>query len=195
MTRHLLAALATFALAACGSKSPPAEPPTTPPIDAEPAAPPPDAMPADHTGHTMTPPDAAPIGPDPAQIKADLLAAEHAAHEKAMPVFEKYCKSCHMKGGKSATAKKMGHFDMTEYPFGGHHVGEMSGTIRKVLGIDGSKPTMPKNKPGSVKGDELALIAAWADAFDASMAGGAHEGMAGHEGHDKKADDGHGHKH
>jgi hypothetical protein len=189
MTRPLFALLATLALAACGSKSPPAET-TPPPPDDEPAAAPPDAMPDDHEGHTMAAPDAAPAGPDPAQIKADLLAAETAAYDQAKPVFEKYCASCHQKGGKSATAKKMGHFDMTEYPFGGHHTGEMAETIRKVLGIDGSKPTMPKNKPGSVKGDELTLIAAWADAFQASHEGGAHEGMPGHEGHG-----GHEHKH
>lgn len=194
MTRHLFTLLAALTLAACGSKSPPAEPPTTPPLtDEEPAAPP-DAMPADHGGHTTASPDAAPVGPDPAQAKAELLATETAAYENAKPVFEKYCKSCHMKGGKSATAKKMGHFDMTAYPFGGHHVGEMSATVRKVLGIDGSKPTMPKNKPGSLSQDELALIAAWADAFDASHQGGAHEGMPGHEGH-QGGDDGHGHKH
>ncbi len=192
MTRHLIVvAFATFALAACGSKSPPAAPPTTPPVTDDEPVETPDAMPADHSGHTMAPPDAAPTGPDPTQVKTDLLAAETAAYNNAKPVFEKYCGSCHQKGGKSATAKKMGHFDMTAYPFGGHHVGEMSATVRKVLGIDGSKPTMPKGKPGSVKGDDLALIAAWADAFDASMAGGAHEGMPGHEEHQ----DGHDHKH
>lgn len=195
MRKQLFTVLAALALTACGSKS---SPPTTPIGDDDPEpdaeAPAPDAgMPEHHTGMVM--PDAAPAGPDPAQVKADLLAAENAAYENAKPVFGKFCASCHQKGGKSATAKKMGHFDMTTYPFGGHHVGEMSGTVRKVLGIDGSKPTMPKGKPGSVKGDDLALIAAWADAFDASMAGGAHEGMAGHEGHGEKADDGHGHKH
>lgn len=188
MTKHLIVAVVLFGAAACGSKSKPTEPPTPPMADAEPAAPP-DAMPADHT---MAAPDAEPAGPDPAEVKAELLAAETTAYENAKPVFEKYCASCHMKGGKSTTAKKLGHFDMTTYPLGGHHVGEMSATVRKVMGIDGSKPTMPKNKPGSVKGDELAVIAAWADAFDASMAGGAHEGMEGHgQGHD----DGGGHGH
>lgn len=192
MTKHLIAAFTTWTLAACGgSSAPPPEPPTTPPITEEPA-PPPDAMPADHESHHATDaPDAAPAAADPETVKADLLAAETAAYEQAKPVFTKYCAGCHQKGGKSATAKKMGHFDMTAYPFGGHHVGEMSATIRKVLGLDGSKPTMPKNKPGSLTDEELALITAWADAFDASHQGGAHEGMPGHEGHG----DGHGHKH
>ena len=43
---------------------------------------------------------------------------------------------------------------------------------------------MPADKKGAVKGDELALIAAWADAFDASHKGGAHEGHGGGGGHD-----------
>jgi hypothetical protein len=47
---------------------------------------------------------------------------------------------------------------------------------------------MPADKKGTVKGDELALIAAWADAFDKAHAGGAHEG-AGH----KHGDQGHKH--
>ncbi len=188
MTRYAFALCATFALAACGSKS---APKTTPPPDDEPVAASPDAMREEDDVATIPPPDAEPAGPDPAQVKADLLAAETVAYEAAKPVFQKYCAGCHQKGGKSATSKKMGHFDMTAYPFGGHHAGEISATIRKVLAIGGGTPTMPKGKPGSVKGDDLALIAAWADTFDASMAGGAHEGMPGHETHD----DGDGHKH
>ena len=57
---------------------------------------------------------------------------------------------------------------MTTYPFGGHHAATMATTIRKVLAIGGGKPTMPANKKGAVKGDELALIAPWADAFEAA---------------------------
>lgn len=198
MTKPLFTLFATLILAACGPKSTPPTPSPTTSGNEPVTAPPTDAEPADHTDHTShtTPPtDAAPAAPDPAQMKADLLAAETAAYEKAKPVFEKYCASCHQKGGKSASAKKMGHFDMTAYPFGGHHVGEMSATIRKVLGIDGSKVTMPKDKPGAVKGDELALVAAWADAFDASHAGGAHAGMPGHEGHGASHGAGHDPKH
>jgi hypothetical protein len=171
------------ALASCGGGS---SPPTTP---VEPDPDPvtrttPDAGAPDQPDVPIAP-DAAPT-PDPAQVKADLLAAETAAYEAAKPVLTKYCASCHDKAGKSASSKKLGHFNMTTYPFGGHHAGEMAATMREVLGIDGSKPTMPKNKPGAVKGDELALIAAWADAFEASHEGGAHEGMPGHEGHGDK---------
>ena len=94
--------------------------------------------------------------------------AEEAAFAKAKPVFVKHCASCHTKGGAKATAKKLDHFDMTSYPFAGHHAGTMARTIRKVLGIGGGKPTMPADHKGAVKGDELAAIAAWADAFDAA---------------------------
>ncbi len=124
-----------------------------------------------------------PMGPDPAQVKADLLAAETTAYENVKPLFGTYCASCHSKGQKGAKAKTLAHFEITTYPFGGHHAMEVGAEVREVLGIGGGKPTMPKTKPGIVKGDELALFAAWADAFDASHAGGAHEGhgTGGHE--------------
>ena len=60
---------------------------------------------------------------------------------------------------------------MDRYPFGGHHAGEAGQAIRKVLGIGGAtKPTMPSDDPGAVTGDDLAKIAAWADAFDRAHA-------------------------
>jgi mono/diheme cytochrome c family protein len=132
---------------------------------------------------------AKPAEPDPAQLKAELLAAEKVAFEAAKPVFDKHCARCHKQGEKLATAKKRDHFDMTTYPFGGHHPDTIAAEIRKSLGMTGKKPRMPADKKGAVKGDELALIAAWADAFDKAHAGGAHEG-AGHKHGDDK-----GHKH
>lgn len=126
---------------------------------------------------------AEPPPPDPAKVKMDLLAAETAAYEKAKPVFEKWCASCHTKTGKKTSAKKRDHFDMTTYPFGGHHAAEIGDEIREVLGVTGKKPTMPSNKKGAVKGEELELIKAWADAFDAAREGGAHEGRGDHGGH------------
>ncbi|MEJ7596442.1 MAG: cupredoxin domain-containing protein [Kofleriaceae bacterium] len=116
-------------------------------------------------------------------MKADLLTAEMAAYENVKPLVGKYCASCHTKGEKGAKAKILVHFETTSYPFGGHHALEVGKNVRKVLGIDGSKPTMPKTKPGIIKGDELTRFAAWADAFDASHSGGAHEGHGG-GGHD-----------
>jgi len=122
-----------------------------------------------------------PAKPEPAKppepvkdVKAELLAAETAAYDKAKPVFDKWCAKCHVKGGKLATAKKLGHFDMTTYPFGGHHAMEIGGEIRKSLGVGSGKATMPFDKKGAVTGRELELIKAWADAFDASHTGGAH---------------------
>ncbi|HLL24091.1 MAG TPA: hypothetical protein VK427_18290 [Kofleriaceae bacterium] len=124
-------------------------------------------------------PTAAP-SPAPEEPKADpdagkklALAAELAAFEKAKPVFVRECRSCHVKGQRNASAKKLEEFEMTTYPFTGEH--NTAKDIREVLAIGGGKPSMPKNKPGSIKGADLAVIAAWADAYDAAEAAGAHE--------------------
>lgn len=163
------------ALAACGGSKSAA--PTTPPpatgdgagsgsaMAEKPAEP---TQPAEPTKPAEP---AAPAGPS----KADLMAAETAAYEKAKPVFDKYCASCHTKAGKKATAKKLDHFTMDTYPFGGEHTKSIGNEIRVVLGIDGGKkPTMPYDKPGSVKGDDLALIKAWTEAWQASGKAGNH---------------------
>jgi hypothetical protein len=179
-----LALAASLAATACGSKPAPepAEPAPEPAAEAEPA---PAAEPAPEPA---PPPE--PAAPDPAQVKADLLAAEKAAYEAAKPVFDANCSRCHVAGQRKAKKKILGEFEITAYPFGGEHGGHQSATyVRKVLGIDGSKPSMPADKKGAVKGDELALIAAWADAFDKAHDGGAHEGAPGyesHEGHEQK---------
>jgi hypothetical protein len=182
-----------FAAAACsGGSSKPAtsSPPTTDPVPmTEPAVATEPAKPSEPTTPSEPAKPAEPPAPDPAKVKAELLAAEQAAFEKAKPVFDKFCAKCHTKTGSKMSQKKLDHFDMTTYPFGGHHAMEISKEIRKSLGISGGKPTMPFDKKGAVKGDELALIAAWADAFDASHKGGAHEGHGDHHGH------GGGHKH
>lgn len=101
------------------------------------------------------------------------MLAERAAFDKAKPVFDKYCTKCHVKGAEKAKEKSLKHFDMTTYPLGGHHADKVAGSVRKVLGVGGKK-TMPKDDPGVVEGEELALILAWADAFDKAHAGGAH---------------------
>ena len=174
MTKWILIAC----VAACGGSSKPASAPANPdpvpmPTPAQPIAEPtnPDPSP------TPTP---EPVKTDP---KAELLAAENAAFEKAKPVFEKHCARCHSKDGKSTSIKKRGHFDMTTYPFAGHHAMEISKEIRETLGLTGKKPTMPADKKGAVQGEELELIKAWADAFDAAHAAGAHDGHGGHGGH------------
>ena len=96
---------------------------------------------------------------------------ERAAYAKAKPVFDKYCAKCHVRGGEKATVKKLAHFDMTSYPFRGHHTSSMGPTMAKVLGLTGKKPTMPSDKKGAVQGEELALIKAWIDAWRAAHPG------------------------
>ena len=118
---------------------------------------------------------AEPAKPDPNRVNDDLFAAETAAYGKARPAFETYCASCHTKSGKRATNKKLGHFDMTAYPFGGEHAKSIGNEIRGVLAIDGAKPpSMPEGKPGSVKPADLAAIKAWTEAWQAAGAAGVH---------------------
>ena len=155
-----------LAAAACGGKKAAPAKPDPAPV-AEPPPPPEEVKPEE------------PPPPDPAAIKAELMATETAAFEKAKPVFDKFCTACHVKGQKNANAKKLKEFDMSSYPFAGEHA--KAPDIRTVLGTTGKKATMPKTKPGSVKGDDLAAIVAWADAWDAAEAGGAHEAAAAPE--------------
>jgi mono/diheme cytochrome c family protein len=122
------------------------------------------------------PPKPPPAKPDP---KSQLLVAEISAWQAARPVFTRYCASCHTKDGEKTAPKKREHFDMDTYPFGGHHAEKIGFTIRDVLGISGKKPTMPSNKPGSVKGNDLAAIKAWTDAWEAAEKAGAHRGRHG----------------
>ncbi len=185
---QLAALAAVFSLAACGGKTAPE------PAAAEPAPPEPaqreEQVGAGEPAPTAQPTEAPEPQPDPTQAKTELAAAEKSAFEMAEPVFKQHCARCHVKGEKKSKAKTLGHFDMTTYPFGGHHADEISAKIRKVLAIGGGKPTMPKDDRGAVQGDELSLIAAWADAYDRAHAGGAHEDR-GHGAHDH----GSGHKH
>jgi hypothetical protein len=170
MKTILFSMLVTLAACGGGGKKPdttPTETTTTPTETTEAVAktetPPAETKPE-------TPPE--PPKPDPEALKKEALDAELAAFEKAKPVFETACKSCHFKGQKNANAKKLAEFDMTAYPFAGKHAN--TADIKKALGIGGGKATMPKTKPGSVKGDDLASIEAWANAYDAAESAGAH---------------------
>lgn len=166
-TRFLISLLAPLAIA-CGSKS------------AGDTAPPTGEDHHDHH-HAATGGDEHDHHPaaDANASPEALAAAETAAFEKARPVFEKHCSKCHSREGKNAKPKSLDHFDMTSYPFGGHHAAEIAAELRKVLAIGGGKAIMPMDNPGAVKGDELDLIAAWADAYDKAHEGGSH----GHDGH------------
>lgn len=171
---HILSIVTSIALAACGGKT---KGDTTPPGGGGTE---PDAAPV--TGETT--PDAAPAEPEPDPHEA-LMAAETSAWDSAKPVIDKYCGGCHVEGGAKATEKKLEHINFTRYPIESHHTDTLTATIGHVLGVDGAKPTMPKDKPGSVKGDELALIEAWIEAYNAAEDGGAH---AEHEHDDGHAD-------
>jgi hypothetical protein len=190
MTRILCILSSLVVATACGGSSSRPAPTTPPPADPVPmvegptAAEPTNGI--DPGPAVVDPPTPAP--PAPAQIKADLLAVELAAFEKAKPVFDKWCAKCHSKSGRKQSASKREHFDMTTYPFGGHHAMDVHNEVRKALGLAGQKPTMPADNKGAVKGAELEAIKAWADAFEASHEGGAHEGH-GHRHGDHK----HGH--
>jgi hypothetical protein len=91
---------------------------------------------------------------------------ELAAFATAKPAFERHCFRCHTTTGKKSKPKAMSHMSMDGYPFGGHHASEAGAIVRKVLGDRDRKASMPSDDPGSVRGDDLERILAWADAFD-----------------------------
>jgi len=93
---------------------------------------------------------------------------ELAAFERAKPAFERHCFRCHTTAAKKSKPKALAHLAMDGYPFGGHHADEAGDVIRKVLGAGGGKATMPSDDPGAVKGEDLASILAWADAYAAA---------------------------
>lgn len=108
----------------------------------------------------------------------DSLQAEQAAYAQARPVFEQHCAACHTTAGAKAKPGALKHFNMDQYPFGGHHAADVAAEVREVLGLTGKEATMPKDKPGAVQGDQLSLVSAWADAFDRAHAAGAHANHA-----------------
>jgi mono/diheme cytochrome c family protein len=97
---------------------------------------------------------------------------ELAAYEKAKPVFETHCARCHTTQGNKSSKGARSHFSMDAYPFGGHHAAEITSEIREVLGASGTKPTMPRDKPGALSNEELQLVLAWADAYDRARSKG-----------------------
>ena len=186
MTKHLIPLFVAVAVAACGSASSPAATTPAPPAPAPEG--PTHAHDHDATGSVVPAPEAPPKEPEKAaepspaatDPKADLLAMETSAWESARPIFDKACATCHTIAGKKATKKKLDHFKLDSYPPGGHHTSTIGFTIRDVLGLSGKKPTMPYDKPGSVEGDDLAKIKAWADAWEAAERAGAHSAAGEH---------------
>ena len=115
-----------------------------------------------HEGHSHT----GPVTPTP---------EEQAAFDAAKPAFERDCFRCHTTAGKKSKHKAMQHLAMDAYPFGGHHAHEVGKVVRGALGVGGVKATMPSDEPGSVRGEDLRLILAWADAFDRAHPAAARE--------------------
>jgi mono/diheme cytochrome c family protein len=112
-----------------------------------------------------------------ASIERHVSAEEQQAYERARPVFERYCASCHTSKGGSVAA--LVHFSMDGYPFGGHHADDIAGTIREVLGVNGEKATMPQGRPGVVKGEELQLVIDWANTVERAQASAPPHGHEG----------------
>ena len=100
--------------------------------------------------------------------------SEQEAYERAKPVFQRYCAGCHT--SSSGKAEALRHFSMDSYPFGGHHADQVATTIRDVLGVTGKAATMPLDRPGAVRGEELRVILDWADAFDRAHPPSDHHG-------------------
>ncbi len=80
-------------------------------------------------------------------------------------MFDQHCARCHLAGGAKASAETLAHLSMGSYPFASHH-GNVTQLIRSTLGMLGGEAEMPADAPGTLRPDELALIAAWADAAD-----------------------------
>lgn len=154
--------LAAAAIACAGATDPARQPQVVPSSSG--------TAPAADTANPPESPDGAPDAPGPGT--GDPPLDERTAYEKAKPVFDAHCSSCHTTSGSKSGKKALSHFTMDAYPFGGHHTATMSATIREVLGATGSAPTMPRDKPGAVKGEELKLVLAWADAYDRAHSGG-----------------------
>ena len=108
--------------------------------------------------------DATPTG-DAVPFQIDYGEAERTAWARAKPVFAKYCAKCHTKHVRGATAESLDAFDMTKYPIAGKYTKVVGDVVRDVLGQSGVPAKMPKDKPGTLVGDDLALILAWTDAW------------------------------
>ena len=106
---------------------------------------------------------------------------ELAAYKRASPIFENYCAKCHTTEGGKSSATALAHFNMDNYPFGGHHAHEITAAVRKALGAAGGAPTMPADNPGAVRGEDLRLILEWADAYERAHPNSAIPGKHNHE--------------
>jgi len=108
-----------------------------------------------------------------AAARGAVSAEERAAYDAAKPAFERHCVRCHSRTSKRPKPKAIKHIDMSSYPFRGHHPHDAGVVIRRSLLGDkakGKEPTMPSDDPGSVGGDDLKKMLAWAGAFEKAHA-------------------------
>lgn len=192
MTRSLIVLLGLVAAACASAPRPGTESPANPHASSAPASPPDTSLAATDTpglatnesggmaamdrdaGTSPAAPvsiataSAEPIAPSPPPVTAstDPAQLEREAFDRAHPVFVRFCADCHTTQGAHHRAATLRHFAMDGYPFGGHHAATMARTIREVLGVAGEPATMPDDHPGAVQGADLALVLAWADAWD-----------------------------
>jgi plastocyanin len=165
--------LLVLLVAACGPRDVIPNAPNHPANPGAPQAASPPAEVPSHDEHVHQEPAPAPAE-QPVDDKETIAAAEKAAYEKARPVFEKFCAKCHSASGAKKTKKKLDHFSIDAYPFGGHHADAAGKTVREVLGVDGGKATMPADQPGAVEGAELEAVVEWSRAFDRAHEAGLH---------------------
>jgi hypothetical protein len=103
-------------------------------------------------------------------IDPDVPLAEVAAYVQARSSFERHCYRCHTTAGDECTRRSLDLLDMSRYPFTGRRGPNAGRAIKRVLGGEGGKPTMPKDTPSAVTPDEQILIFKWADLFEAGRA-------------------------
>src|SRR5262245_12692975 len=101
-------------------------------------------------------------------IDPEVPLAEVAAYVQARASFERHCYRCHTAAGDECTRKSLELLDMGRYPFAGRRASSAGRAIKRALGGEGGKRTMPKDTPTAVTSDEQAVIFKWADMFEAS---------------------------
>jgi hypothetical protein len=95
-----------------------------------------------------------------------VAAEEQRAYDQARGAFDRHCGRCHTTGGKRGRRRSLEQFNMDSYPFTGEHAADAGDAVRTVLGAGREPPSMPKDNPGLVRGADLQVILAWANAFE-----------------------------
>ena len=97
---------------------------------------------------------------------ADVAEAERVAYTRARPVFAQYCDSCHSRESLHVDREATRNLTTDSYPFGGRRGAARRDTRFVCRSAKAIGATMPDDHPGSVRGNDLAAVLTWADAFD-----------------------------